>query len=987
MGAWRLGALADRSIAPLRLYARLELVVAASSAVSPWLLSLVDRVYLALGGTLALGSAKAALVRLALAGLVIGLPTVAMGGTLPALARAITLGRRDAGRRGTATLYAVNTLGAFVGAVVTTFVALETFGARRSLLFAALVNAGVALLGSRMARHPAPASVATREETASTVAWPPVLVLAGSLIVGFAFFLMEMVFARMLAPLLGGTVYTFGLVLAVALLGMGGGSALYAWVVARRPPSPAAFAATCLMEAVSLGVPFVVGDHLAVLALRLRGDGRTFWGYVAGWTLMTAILVLPASIVSGVQFPLLVALLGRGERALARHVGLAYASNTVGAVVGALAGGFGLMRVLSATGCWRGVVLLLASTAMAASLVRVRSTDASRVAWHALFFGALVVSMLVATGPTEAWRDSPIGAGRTKAALVGSAAATTDFIQRARGRTVWAVDGLESRVSVSDTDGYAFVVNGKVDGACRGDAATQVMGGLLGALLHPGARSALVIGLGTGSTAGWLARVPGIERVDVIEIEPAVREVARLCAPVNERVLESPTVHFVDGDAREVLRVSRARYDMIFSEPSNPYRAGVASLYTREYYDGVLAHLEPHGLFVQWVQSYEVDAATVRTLFATLAAVFPEIELWSLARGDLAFVASREPIVSDVPLLRARTRGEPFARALRATWDTAELEGLLAHFLGRADAVRSVADAWRGLRNTDDRPVVEFGFARGLAGKGIVVQDLPGWPAQAAGLPELVNGDVDLERARLERAERTCSKDDCPELARGQVGDDVRARLSFRRLVHGSRFGEALVEWGPREPVTVVEERDTVVAAVRSRDPRAETWAARLARSEPTEAAVWQARLLERSGRAGPALDALGRAFAALRVDPWTSGRARTEALALAADLADQATAERIVPLLLEPFAIELEHDQRLRTAVSVARSTMGLHGCRRVVDRLEPFPPWDLEVLEYRRDCYAASGDPRAGDAAADVRRNVEEWAAEAAEERRRNR
>ena len=111
------------------------------------------------------------------------------------------------------------------------------------------------------------------------------------------------------------------------------------------------------------------------------------------------------------------------------------------------------------------------------------------------------------------------------------------------------------------------------------------MGGLLGAILHPQPRSAMVIGLGSGSTAGWLGEVPSIDRVDVVELEPAMLEVARRCAPINERPLDNPKVHVVRGDAREVLSVTRQRYDIVFSEPSNPYRAGVASLYTSEYYD------------------------------------------------------------------------------------------------------------------------------------------------------------------------------------------------------------------------------------------------------------------------------------------------------------------------------------------------------------------------------------------------------------------
>src|SRR6185295_13244297 len=186
----------------------------------------------------------------------------------------------------------------------------------------------------------------------------------------------------------------------------------------------------------------------------------------------------------------------------------------------------------------------------------------------------------------------------------------------------WEADGVESAVAVSNRAGLAFVINGKVDGHIRADAPTQVMSGMLGAILHPAPKSALVIGLGTGSSAGWLGAVPELERVDVVELEPSIERVAKDCAVVNRDVMDNPKVHVIVGDAREVLLTTRERYDLVFSEPSNPYRAGIASLFTREYYREVQARLAKGGLFLQWVQAYDVDSRTVRTIYATLASVF-----------------------------------------------------------------------------------------------------------------------------------------------------------------------------------------------------------------------------------------------------------------------------------------------------------------------------------------------------------------------------
>jgi spermidine synthase len=166
----------------------------------------------------------------------------------------------------------------------------------------------------------------------------------------------------------------------------------------------------------------------------------------------------------------------------------------------------------------------------------------------------------------------------------------------------------------------------------------------------------MVIGLGTGETAGWLADAPGVERVDVVELEPAILEIARWAAPANRHVMTNPKVRVTIGDAREALLVSDDTYDLVFSEPSNPYRAGVSSLYTREFYQAVSDRIGPDGLFLQWTQSYEVDGLTIATIYSTLGAVFGDVHTFRLLPGDLLFVASRSPVRYDMARIAERTQ-------------------------------------------------------------------------------------------------------------------------------------------------------------------------------------------------------------------------------------------------------------------------------------------------------------------------------------------
>ena len=975
LGAWLFGKRVDRLRRPITSYAALEAAIALSSALTLVLGPLASRAYVLLGGTVVLGMAGATVVRLLLAALVLAVPTILMGGTLPVLARATALGADgDVGRRRVALLYGVNTLGAVGGCLVADFVLIEHIGADFTLVLAVFCNILVALGAAFLARRSedeagddSPVAVPAAPQAAVT---RPAFVYAAAAVTGFAFFLMELVFYRMLVPLLGGTVYTFGLVLATALLGMGTGGALYAVLFARRPPRLSAFAATCLLEAAGLALPYALGDRLALLAILLRPLGELgLGGYAAGWFVVAAAVVLPASIATGIQFPMLVALLGRGGRDVARHVGLAYAWNTIGAIAGALAGGFGLMPLLTATGCWRDVVWLLVLTGLVAAAA----------AWHrerrwprliglaAIAF--LAIGMVRATtGPTAAWRHTPIGAGRVSPDRIETPEKRTQWMRDERRGLAWEADGIESTVALEQNAGYAFLTNGKSDGGCRDDAGTQVMGGLLGAILHPAPTSAMVIGLGSGSSAGWLASVPGIDRVDVVELEPAMLEVARRCALVNEHALENPKLRVIRGDAREILSVTRDLYDIIFSEPSNPYRAGVASLYTREYYARARAHLREGGLFLQWVQAYEVEATTLRTIFATMASEFPEVEAWQLEPADLLLVGSTALPTKDAAALRARVASEPFARALRVTWAVVDLEGVLAHYVATPNKVRSLGLENATPLNTDDRPVVEFGFARSVGDKKDESNELDVkwvrlWAEKTRDDMPIVTGDVDVDRVRLIRAEIPCVDGHEPYWAL-DMSVEAQKHQVFEHEYHDRHGKEALAEWdSTREPATPIEALDLAEAAVSEKDPRAAEWVQRLASTHPIESMALQARMLMDDKRNVEAAELLERVLVAYRSDPWLYPPIMSHAVfdARFAAIGDRSIAARMIALLSVPFAVELNRDSRLQAAVSIASFSNDMSRCRELLQPLEPNTPWRKDDLEFRRDCYRDTADPRA--------------------------
>jgi spermidine synthase len=983
IGGALLGKRADRTDDPLLFYARLETLVAFAAALTPVLSWLARKAYIGLGGSPGLGSFGALVVRLALTVVVLGVPTFLMGGTLPAAIRSIET-NADAGRRGVGVLYGANTLGGVAGCMVANFLLLEAVGTRGTLWAACLVNLVVARIARVLATGAETAPEATgspetaAKPTGASPAVPTWFVLGASAAVGFAFFLMELVWYRMLGPLLGGTVFTFGIILAIALLGIGVGGMVYSIFGREVRPSLGGFAFTCVLEAAFVAVPYALGDRVAMLAMLLRPLGwMHFGGLVAGWAAVTTLAVLPASIVAGAQFPLLIGLLGRGSDRVGEQTGIAYAANTAGAIAGALAGGFGLMPALSALGAWRLAVWLLTGLAvLTCALIVTRSPRrlGSYVApAFSLCLAASVAYMLRSEGPTSAWRHSPIGIGRIPPEVTASTNAWRAWLHTERRAVRWEQDGIESTVALQARMGWAFVVNGKSDGHVRIDAPTQVMLGMLGALLHPGVKRAMVVGLGSGSTAGWLGAIPDIERVDVAELEPAMLHVAEVSALANHDAMKNERVHVILGDAREILLTSRDKYDLVASEPSNPYRAGVASLFTREYYQAIADRLTEDGLFLQWLQAYAIDTPTTRTVYATVGSVFPEVETWELGGNDLVLVASRKPVRYDLPRLRDRVTKEPFRSALLHTWRTSGIEGLFSHYVARASFARALAHAAGPLLNTDDRSLVEFGFARVArdfqGGSVTDVRDV----ARTRGehRPRLLEKHLDWERITDEWIGFRASEQNeirlNPEMTEAQ-----RARAVALAAFLTGRLSEFMNNWKSqaREPESPTELAAFIAASVEVGDESALPFIERLRELEPVEADALLARLRMRQDRLPEATLALVAALTGYRRDPWPWPFLMNQALETVKELAQRhpLSVPELRVALSEPFGCYMMDEARSEALLVIARSRPMDDECVRVLEPFEPYFPWALDLLTWRSQCYERVHHSEAERAKAEV-------------------
>lgn len=987
LGSALLGRRAENEKRPLEFYARLEFLIAAAAALTPVLIWMVRAAYVALGGTMALGDVFGTIVRLLLAAVVLGLPTVLMGGTLPALAR-FAVNEEDAGRRGLALLYGMNTLGAVAGAGVGTFYLFERFGNHQTLWIACGLNTAVAALAWALARRePSRATAAPLRvtEAKSEAAAPYRLVLAAAAVTGFVFLLMELVWYRMLSPILGGTTFTFGLILAVALAGIGLGGVAYSLCAGRRTPTLNAFAFTCALEALFVAIPYAVGDRLALAAMLLQPLGTLgFYGRVIAWTALCAVVVAPAAFVAGIQFPMLIGLLGKGRKEVAAQTGVAYAWNTAGSIVGSLAGGFGFIPLFTAPGTWKLVVVLLAICAFVAAIVAQRGLSRPLRAIPSLLAGSLAVCLLFSLGPTAVWRHSQLGIGLLKR-YDGTPNQMHDLLHVIRRDILWEADGRETSIGISKTDGLAFIVNGKCDGNATGDSGTQVMSGLLGALSHPHPARAAVVGLGTGSTAGWLAAIPSMEAVDVMEIEPAIVPFAAQCAPVNRDALNNPKLHLRYGDARELLLTSKTKYDLIVSEPSNPYRAGIANLFTREYYQAVAQNMKAGGLFIQWVQTYDVDTRTVQIFYATLSSVFPHIETWQTEEGDLLLIGSQAPIVHDVAELRARIAQQPYKDALAQVWRVTDLEGLFSHYVAN-DKFPRVFMRSRGVPlNTDDRTLLEFAFARNMRdAAGIdflsLRRDAHLFEAER---PALLETSSELEWAGVEdqRVAMFVRYDRAPEPQEFMSREQRILSAAFKFYVKDD-LPRAWQGWKElrREPRNLVELTMVAECLADQGDSAARPYLTKLAETNRTEAQAIEGRLLWRQEQFVDAGEMIGTAFEGFRTDPWPLEQVMSRTMALTQEIAQGDTegsvAQGLYRALQKPFAVYCEDEARLMTLLHVGRSIdKGRPGeyTLRGVQAAEPYIPWQLNFLKIRNACYAKFQHPLAAQAARDLAAYVE--------------
>ena len=588
-------------------------------------------------------------------------PAAALGATFPMAVRWFTRGDGNPARVSSA-LYAMNTVGAAVGSLLAGFTLIPAVGisgtTRIAMLASVLAAALVAVVlfrtqdGSAPARPAAPAPgrrsaerAGQRKNEAATMRPQPWLAIAVLGLSGFAALVHEIAWTRILALVLGPTTYAFAATLAAVVAGVAIGSGGGTWLVGRvRASAHAGWLALVLAAA---AVTIVTTSALAggwvpqVVAHAIADAPDSFSALLQRGMLLTALLILPTSICLGAAFPLALSLAGDPAHSPARRFGLVYAVNTVGSVAGTLAAGFVLIP-------WLGLPTTLAAAAFVLVVASLSTMVVADVAPSARNGGyaacALAVLSIVAV---PSWDRELLASGVYLYAPFVPKSLDLDTQLKA-GTLLYYRDGAPATVSVKRLTGTTtLAVDGKTDASNRSDMLTQKLVAHLPLLLHPDPKDVAIVGLGSGVTAGAALSHP-IELADVVEISPEVVQASHFFDVENHAALADPRTRLIVGDGRSHVLLSRRQYDVIISEPSNPWIAGVASLFTREFFEGARARLKPGGLICQWAHTYTISDRDLRAIVATFTSVFPNATAWMVNDNDLLMVGA---VDSDPPPL------------------------------------------------------------------------------------------------------------------------------------------------------------------------------------------------------------------------------------------------------------------------------------------------------------------------------------------------
>jgi spermidine synthase len=671
---------ANRRNRPARLLATYGAIEA---AVGVWSLAFPSLFPLVRAASVALPTGDGALafsVDTALAALLIVPPAMLMGGTIPFLTQALARNLSDATRLH-ALVYATNTAGAFVGALATGFALIRWLGLAGVLHAMGLVNVAVgAAFALQGTRRRAPADLDPARTAPALAPGAAAVYAAIAFLVGFAMMVLQTIAIRIAGLSFGSSEYTFAMVVAVFVSCIALGST----AVAALPRIPRALVVAVLWLSwagfAALYFALETGPYwVHVLRSLFRDQDATFPAYYTAAFLGLALVLGPAVALSGAVLPLLFHALRREVGELGAQAGRLYGTNTLGSLAGALIGGYALFYWLDLHQVYRVAVCALA---LAAVLATLRETPRVGLAGA----GVALIGALLLVASFRPWRVTYLvsGAFRERTPEVWTYQGPSAMPHHKWKQPLFYDDDPNSSVAVLSVpvrgrESRSIVVNGKSDGNTEADYATMALAALVPSLFTERMEQAFVIGFGTGVSAGALAALDETKSVTVAEISRGVVDAAPYFDAYNGGVTENAKISIVRSDAYRALHKERRSFDVILSEPSNPWVTGVEMLFSREFLAEAYQRLSAKGVYCQWYHLYETSPAAVELVLRTYASVFDHVAVWSVNQADLLLLGFRDADAAlDLARIEERFARDDFSAAF-AKMRIFELPQLLVH--------------------------------------------------------------------------------------------------------------------------------------------------------------------------------------------------------------------------------------------------------------------------------------------------------------------
>lgn len=698
LGSYIGGRFIDKRNNPLTIYALLEAAIGIYCFLIPYLIGVTSPLFKWIYLNYQNAYVEASFFRFLVCGGILFLPTLFMGATLPILSK-FTSNDSSLIGKDVGILYGINTFGAVVGALTGAFVFMRLWGLHATIQAAAILNLVIAIGVFIMFREHRIVSPSRTEPDQQLQDGQAMIVLLCFGFSGLSAMVYQVAWNRIFSLLLGSSVYAFSLILTIFILGLALGTLFFSRFCNSFSDLIKVF-----------GVLQVVIGISALLALPLFGEipfvNRWVyknWGFgfasiqMANFLIIFSLLFVPTFFM-GAQFPIVVKIVARRLSTVGSHVGNAYSSNTVGAISGSFLGGFVLIP-------WLGVQnTILCAVFLNVVLGFLLLFLSKNLSTNIKVYVLPMILILCVMGARElpAWDKAVISSG----SFMPYRLADLDLAVDKKTKILFYKEGLHTTVTTElAVSGNIFLrVNGKTDASLALDMRTQLLSGYLPMLLHENPKTALVIGQGSGITLGAVEQFP-VKQIDLVEISETVIEGSRYFSPFSHNALDDKRLNLILEDGRNHIALTDKTYDVIISEPSNPWISGVGALFTRDFFTMARKRLNPGGILCIWVHT-NMSPENFKSVTKTFSTVFPFVTMWeSIVGDDYLLIGSNEgyklPYESVTRFLADEAKGKDLRDI--GIYNVRDLMSLM--IMNRENLLRFSGDA---PIHTDDNALLEF---------------------------------------------------------------------------------------------------------------------------------------------------------------------------------------------------------------------------------------------------------------------------------------